>query len=300
MRIETLDRSYPVVRVMDSGADSARCHCRHLLEGEWRDVDVVCVRNPDHVRRLLPLAMDLKRRSSFTDCIDSFSLAGELYLVFLHAEGPSLDAQLQVHPWSTDERLTILRSLLARITLLDMPAPILNDVLKSENLLCDDALRISFRYALSGFSTYDRTGFDAAQQSLARLMARMLEKEPAAARCPEWKAFLSLLEQGGCPDALDVLRRFDRAREAVLSTIILEDTAPKGFFGRLKAWFARCLSKAGAFASLLLVVSALLLLIYSIMAAKPATGPSATQIGQIGTVTIETTAATQAPSGGGS
>lgn len=287
MEIQTLNREYIIVRVLDTNKDFTTAVCKAFEKDKWRLYTVISIKNPDIIYRIVPLFMEQRDNYKFSDYIECFTLQNELYLVFNFTEKPCLNQLLSEDEYSIDERLIIGKNLISRITLLNIPYPVMLEALAERNIVMDRTLNVSFNYFLENFEGYGSATFEKVQSMLGSIYRFLFKAELNRGLCPELNIFVEKLEKGAFADYIDIYRHYDRFYDEMLNILVTTDAQPQNPLFAVWEKLKRATSYIKPVLAGVLILAAIMYFIYSILNPPKATVKTDVNIQQIGTVSVE-------------
>jgi hypothetical protein len=284
MLIQTLNRRYSVILVLNTSNDADVCVCRDIWEDSGREYLLVAVKNPDLICRCAPFYTRQAGNRSFTDFIECFSRDGQFYIVFAYYAKPTLKAKLTDELYFLSERLDIGKNLLSQILLQNMPPNILYEALQDRNLLLDDALQVHFNYVLEEVASFALFSFDRVQMELARVFRFLLRQEIAGQSSDEIRSFVDDLEACAFTDYMSVYEAYDRIYDMLKALVENGEINPRSFLFRCWERIKRLARLMRPVLVGVVLVTALVFLVYSIANPAPKPGSPPPSIEAIGTV----------------
>lgn len=167
------------------------------------------------------------------DFIEYFSEAGKFCIVFSYSDMPLLIEQLNKGVFRLIERLQIGKNLLEKILLLDMPFPILSEILSENTITISENLEIEFRYLLHNFETYESINFYDVEEKLGFVMESLFQKELLDESSDELKNFISQLKEKKYHSLLELYKEYEILSENLKTQILAGKLKPKQFKFRI-------------------------------------------------------------------
>lgn len=286
MVIQTISHSYEILRVLRRMPDIETAICRTIDSGEQQML--VTLKDPQEIRHMLPYFTALRHNTAFTDFQDCFAQEGRAYLVFADKERLTLTQQLERNPYTLPERIAIMKSLLSRMTLQDMPPEVQNEALKPENLQVDNSLTVYFRYDLSEISSYDTMAPRAYQERLAWILHALFPYELEQQVCEALNQLEDGLARRKYPEYLTIYRLFDEASRFLLhhsaAGTLQPHSRPFRIWERIKSWVRFVKPVAAGLVLLLLILYLLYTVVHPTVSVRSELQPP---IHKIGTVSVE-------------
>ena len=286
MIIRTPEQRFTVLRVLQRTEEQEICLCQELGREPEEVSTLIRFRNPARSRHLLPMMIRQKENPAFEDFLGVFTQQEDLCVRFRYSEAPSLQSWLQRDTLSLMERLEIGANLLERAMLLNMPAPILSEVLREENITVDEAMRVRFNYFLTTVLTAGQTDLGFICGRLYHLMQLLFAAELKTRALPPLDELLTRLREASFESLVEIYGAYDLFRQAVENQISIKPAEPQTWLFRLWAAVKKLSRFIKPVLGGLVLVAAFCYLIYTLLApARPKGTPFF--IDQIGTVEIE-------------
>ncbi|MDO4540787.1 MAG: hypothetical protein Q4B48_06805 [Syntrophomonadaceae bacterium] len=285
MVIQTLERRYHIIQVLETTSTVEIMQCRELTEDKNELNTLIRLKSPAAMQAVIPLLVEQQSNQAFEDFVECFSQGGDFYLIFRYHPYPPLRRALRGERYMLVERLEIAKSLLSRMTLLNMPACIQLEALRERNLVVDDSLTVHFNYYLTQFPEYAHIDITWVQRALAENIELLFPEELKSQTEPRLNRFHEQLEAQAYRSYIEIYGEFDQIYYPM--KLLLEQTPeePQGFLFRLWAKIKAMARYAKPALFVAIVGVAFIYLIYTMTTpASPSTMGS--EIDQIGTVTI--------------
>ena len=218
MIIRNLSKQYRVIREWESDGEIAQYICRE--EEEQKDCriarqDLKSV-SGDEIR----FFMDQIHSQSFTDFLDFFTDAKNLYLVMVHNTGESLSKKLE-ESCSLKERMEIGKNLLEQMVLLDLPDYFFQAAMDSKLIVVSRSLEVRLEYDLKNLDCFRECTFLQGTEGLADIFRELYREELEIKAFPPMETMIYDLRDGKFQNLLEIYGRFqgiyrewaDRKRE---------------------------------------------------------------------------------------
>ncbi len=155
MGIQTIHGEYLIIKKAYSD-DSFEINLCKSEEDEKEEklYTVITLKNQEVIRNTIGMFSSLRQNHKFVDFVECFSRGSHLYIVFLYYEEVPLNFE-DIIDVPLMERFEIVKQLLSLIIILNIPAPIIYDVLSKENINFDPSGKIYFNYFLKGVDKYN-------------------------------------------------------------------------------------------------------------------------------------------------
>ncbi len=154
MLIQSLEQTFTVIQLLGSSDLSASYLCRDYAQQNPSDYLLVQVKEPELVRKMVPVFMEFTREGTFQDFAGSFPKDGSVYGVFHYSSYPTWSQKRERESCSLAERLEIGKNLLDKMLLYRMPLYFQRHVLTSDRVCVAPSLEIGFRYELQDIGFY--------------------------------------------------------------------------------------------------------------------------------------------------
>ena len=154
MLIQSLEQTFTVIQLLGSSDLSASYLCRDYAQQNPSDYLLVQVKEPELVRKMVPVFMEFTREGTFQDFAGSFPKDGSVYGVFHYSSYPTWAQKRERENCSLAERLEIGKNLLDKMLLYRMPLYFQRHVLTPDRVCVAPSLEIGFRYELQDIGFY--------------------------------------------------------------------------------------------------------------------------------------------------
>jgi hypothetical protein len=176
-----------------------------------------------------------------------------------------LSEYLKKFSYNTDERLEILRSLIEKTVMMNIPVSIQTDILLSESITVSESMRVDFRYNLTHMHDYASMDFRKFQKSMCSVVKKILEKEYNSNISGKLVKYCENLEKGVFSEYIELYSEYMDVYEEIKNNINQETLKKQSRW--LKIWekaksFLRMIKP---FAVCLVILLALIYLLYTVM-----------------------------------
>lgn len=284
MVIQTVKKEYRVLGYLKEERQQDIYLCE---DGEDRSQCLVIrLKRPETVAAAVEFLYGQSVHGAFADFKDCFVSEEALWSVFSYHEGqPFTEWLAKGHP-GMEERCEVVKGILERILLQDMPCYFAARCLELPNIYVNQGLQVSFQYGLAGVEISRSYTMQEVQQRLGEVARAVFQEELKKEVIQPIKGLLEDLGQLRYGDCLELYRAFLGARDQVLALPTQELEVPATWvfrvWGRVRKWF-QLLKRALAIAALL---AGALYLLWTIDDASQPAAP-AHVVDQIGTVKLE-------------
>ncbi len=148
MLIQSLEQTFTVIQLLSSSDLSVSYLCRDYAQQNPSDYLLVQVKEPELVKRIVPVFMEFTREDTFKDFAGSFPKDGSVYGVFHYSSFPTWAQKRERESCGLMERLEIAKNLLDKMLLYRMPLYFQRHVLTPDRVCVAPSLEIGFRYEL--------------------------------------------------------------------------------------------------------------------------------------------------------
>jgi len=234
---------------------------------------LLCVKSPEMIREVTPIVPTLAENERFTDFTEFFVSEGMLYVVFEYAyqtEAMQFDAVLG--GMYLKDRLTLCRSLLAKLFMQDVPYGVLCEVLLPENIIVPSASTVHFNYFLRRLSA-DANTKDKAMVMLSLLLRRIFAPEYGVAENEKLNTFVNAVGQNEYDSMQAVYAAFAAIYDDLLSMQDLTVAEKPTWWSLMLDFLFRLLTKLRPLLAVLIIGVGLYYLYVTLFASPPVTMP---------------------------
>lgn len=144
----------------------------------------------------------------FTDFVDYYTMPDLLYVFMKHQQQPTLQQKLDAENCSLPERLQLVKNILERLAILDMPLYFMGNILDSNHVLVSDGLDISFDYQLYDIADFANTTAEQVAEKMADLLALIFDKELQMKAMKQLRVLIQKLRQGRIAVKDEIIQEF--------------------------------------------------------------------------------------------
>lgn len=194
MIIKFLNRQYEVIQKIKT-TGYLDLYAAREINGAGEDTyTVVCIRDSELVKKLIPVTTKRNTSPAFHDLHDSFNMDGKYYIVFDYAKGRTLQQVLQENNCGLKERLILMKNILSQILMRNMPECFIYEVLRKDNIVVDEALGVRFQYFFTEVDYYWQVEEKHCLRRISELMQELFRKELTGKHSKELTDFCRNLE----------------------------------------------------------------------------------------------------------
>lgn len=283
MVIQSSAHTYVAIQKLDTGIMS-QFLCRRIAQGEDVQCRLAVVPN-EYAPELVPYLKEQQDGGTFTDLLDFFTDAGNLYIATAATSFPSLLSRLEGNGCGLPERMAVMRNLLETLILQGMDDFFCCAALEPSAIGVSDSLEIGFQYDLDEIASHEQWGNLMTQYRLSLIADALFEAELKTESLPEAREFTQRLKQGTFSNLLEIYQWFLPVAEIWLSGE-KKELKPMSFRFRMWEKIKGLAKKLVWLWKMFLIVLAAAYLVLSVKAFL--TEPAVSQhFKQIGTLTID-------------
>lgn len=284
MLIKNLDRCYEVIQKQKSTGILELYTARNLEETSQNIYTVICVKDRELARKLVPVTTKKNTSISFQDLRDSFNIEGKYYIVFRYAQGEPLQQALLANEYSLPERLLILKNIFSQLFLQNMPECFIYEVLRKDNIVVNQALEVRFRYFFTEVDYYWQVGEAHCLRRMSELALELFQKELTEKKDKELTEFVKNLTNQRFEDLWDCYEACNNLYEHLLEKSEREELKPGRIWWRAWEAFKKKLPVLKAFLAVLLILASFAFLLWNLP--NPAISEDGITFQQIGTLKL--------------
>ncbi|MEF9915810.1 MAG: hypothetical protein RR275_04880 [Lachnospiraceae bacterium] len=263
MIIQSVDREFEVIRKSYEDKNCCTYIAKDMADNESNlSYEITCVENRDILKNIVPIFLDMKQATSFEDFETCFSQDGKFFIVFRYFEGTQLVNALEDEHYTIQEKLILVKNLYQHIILLDMPMPILYEVLQEENLYITDSLDIQFNYHLSHINQFNELTLPLVHKRLVQLLRQIFKKEIKNKSVQEITEFIEDIEYGLYEYIVYEYKYYVEIFDLLYGRAELGELKPQTLIYKIIAFFVKIWPKLRNVLVLLVIVGALLYLLF--------------------------------------
>lgn len=283
MIVHTSKNSYLVIGYVDQEIKKELSLCENI-ESHRRYL-MVRFRDPDLIRSCVGFFYEQAENRDFTD-FEECAVDGEDLLVFFaYPKGQPLEKKLSAEYMGMEERLAIVKNILEKWILQDMPAYFAARSLRIGGIWVERSLAVTFLYDITGAERGMEFGMAEVSASLYNLLDRMFSEELKKETVPELKKFRKELQENIFSDYVQLYRRFQEVQTALMNLSEESLVMPKTWIFRVWDRVKKTIRPFKKLVAWMLLVAALVYMMWTI---RTSSNPAASMevLEQIGTLDI--------------
>lgn len=285
MLIPFLNKRYEVIRKVKTTDVLELYVARELTKTDQKLYTIVCINDCELARRLVLVTTKQNTSLAFKDLQESFNTDGKYYIVFLYADGETLQQALQKNAYNLKERLLLMKNIFGQILLLNMPECFIYEVLRKDSIVVEKGLEIRFNYFFTEVDYYWQVEEKNCLRRISALVQELFQKELTEKSSRELSEFSRNLEQERFADIWDCYEAYNDLYERLLWESTHQEIRPGRIWWR--AWEA-CKKKVPALKSMLAVLLILASGMYLLLhLPNPVLSEDGIRFQQIGTLEIQ-------------
>lgn len=149
----------------------------------------------------------MRENDKFIDFINCFSRNSYLYIMFSYYEENPIKFD-QVSSLPLLQRVEIAKQILELIVILDIPKPILYDVLSDENINLDSSGKISFNYFLKNMDRYNAIEEKSGIKRIASMFVKIFPEEITENTVDGFNSLVQQCENGTYKNIMSIYLEF--------------------------------------------------------------------------------------------
>lgn len=284
MLIKNLDRRYEVLEKQKNTGALELYIARDLDDPAQTPYRVVCVKDRELARKLVPVTTKKNTSISFQDLKDSFNLEGKYYIVFRYAEGETLQQALLARSYSLQERLLLLKNIFSQLFLQNMPDCFVYEVLRKDNIVVNQALEVRFHYFFTEVDYYWQVEEAHCLRRMSELALELFQKELTEKKDKELTEFVKNLTNQRYQDLWDCYEACNDLYEHLLEISGQKELRPGRIWWRAWEAFQKKLPALKAMLAVLLILASFGFLLWNLP--NPAISEDGIRFQQIGTLEL--------------
>lgn len=233
MFVETINRSFTVIRMLSSTNCCEISVCKDLTEEKNKTYLLVCLKDMDIIYKTITFFTSLKENTSFEDFVDCFSQNGYFYIVFDYKEKDLLYDKIKEKGFHLKERLEIAKNLLTEITLQNMPKYLQYEALSQNNLLLDDTLTVKFNYSLNEIDKFGILTTNKFEIRLVEVFELIFQNELEAKISVELENFITDLAERKYKSYIEIYKAFNEVYSLLINKMAEGSVEPQSFWFKL-------------------------------------------------------------------
>lgn len=283
MIIHTARNSYLMIGYIEQGIQSELCLCENIEN--YRKCLMVRIMDPDRIHDSVGFLYGQAGNRDFTDFEECMVEEENLLAVFAYPQGQILEEKLSGEYMGIAERLDVVKNILERFILQNIPAYFAARCLRPGGVWVQRNGEVSFLYDVAGVERGADFGMREVSAALCGLLERLFSVELKNETVPDLKEFLKELEEDSFLDYMELYRRFQEIKQAILELPQETLSMPKTWIFRVWDRVKRSLKPLKKLFALVLFIVALAYMVWTIQtASQPAA--SMDLFDQIGTLDI--------------
>lgn len=283
MIIHTAKNSYLIIGYIKKETQSELCLCENT-ENHRRCL-MIRIMDLDLIYGSAGFLYEQAGNRNFTDFEECTVDEQDLLAIFTYPQGQILEEKLSGEYTGIAERLDIVRNILERFILQNVPAYFAARCMRPGGVWIKRSGEVSFLYDVTGAERGTDFGIREVSAALCSLQERLFSEELKRETVPELKKFLMELQEDSFSDYMELYRRFQEVRQALLELSQETLTMPKTWifraWDRVKSFF-KPVKKLAA------VVLLVVVLVYMMWTIQTASQPAVSMdlLEKIGTLDI--------------
>lgn len=284
MIIQTVKKAYLVIGYLEQDGQKEVCLCENTVDHSR--CLIIRIKDQQLIFAAVEFLYEQVANEAFVDFQDCFVSGESLLLVFSSFEGQELEQKLVSEYSSLEERLEIIKKVLERIILLDMPCYFASHCLELKQVFVNRSLDVSFRYEIADLAQSRIYSMKEVQSRLRELTEFVFKEELKKEVVRPMADFLDMLEKSRCDGYLELYRGFLHTREQVLALSKQELETPKTWIFRMWERIRKLFKPLKKIIVIGVLAAGLFYMLWTIdHASKPAS--SAKVVEQIGTLKLQ-------------
>lgn len=264
MIIRNLTKKYMVTQEYLGNEDVRQYICYELDVPEKSQYCAVCQKLSSVRGEEIRFLMEELKNENFSDLTDFFINDDCLYVLLKHHVGNDLGHKIASEKCSLDERLEIIKNLLEKILILNMPVYFFASAMDVSRIIITKSNEVYFTYDCRNIVEFDSVQFQNGAKALANVIKFVFAYELKERSMPELETFVYNLGNNGMTKYLEIYEKYWQVYQIYFG-IKQEDLEPRSL--KFKIW--DIIKKVGSFIKKLIQPALLMLaigyLIVSIM-----------------------------------
>ena len=264
MIIRNLTKKYMVTQEYLGNENVRQYICYELDEPEKSQYCAVCQKISSVRGEEIRFLMEEMKNENFSDLSDFFINDNCLYVLLKHHVGDELGHKIVSEKFSLDERLEIIKNLLEKILILNMPVYFFASAMDVSRIIISKGNEVNFTYDCRNMIEFDTVQFQNGAEALADVIKFVFTYELKERSMPELETFVYNLGHNGMTKYLEIYEKYWQVYQIYFG-IKQENLEPRSF--KFKVW--DFIKKVGSFIKKLIQPALLMLavgyLVVSIM-----------------------------------
>lgn len=225
MGIQTIHGEYSIIKKVYSDDSFEINLCKSEEdEEEGKLYTVITLKNQEVIRNTIGIFSSLRQNHEFVDFKECFSRESYLYIVFLYYEEAPLNFE-DIGDKPVMERVEIVKQLLSLIVILNIPSPIVYDVLSKENINFDASGKVYFNYFLKRVDKYNDFRNNDCLRRIGFIITNVFSEELQDNRVEGLNEFVERCKNGQYENVMKVYSDYVNLHESfVRSLSIVKET----------------------------------------------------------------------------
>lgn len=207
--------------------------CKSCEEKKGQLYTLIKLNDIRYVEALIHFFQQEVSKAKLKDYVEQFTFEGNIYFVFRYSNENLLLDKLDAERCSFEERLVIVKNILERMLLLDMPPALQCDCLALSQITVAGSLDIGFNYEFNLIDKFQELNVADVGRSLIQVLSVLFEKELKRESCPEIKELQEWLRKGNYEDYAGIFYEYMRNYELLLNQPEAEVEKSQTFLFRL-------------------------------------------------------------------
>ena len=283
MIIHTARNSYLIIGYIKKETQSELCLCENTEN--YRRCLVIRIMDLDLIYGSAGFLYEQAGNRTFTDFEECTVYKEDLLAVFAYPQGQVMEEKLSGEYTGIAERLDVVRNILEKFILQNIPAYFAARCLRPGGVWIKRSGEVSFLYDVTGAERGADFSMREVSAALCSLLERLFSEELRKETVPDLKKFLKELQEDSFSDYMELYRRFQEIRQALLElpqeTFVIPKTWIFRGWDRIKSFF-KPVKKLAA------VVLLVVVLVYMMWTIQTASQPAVSMdlLDYIGTLDI--------------
>lgn len=187
------NQKYLVIKELSNGVDTKRFLLKK--EGENKFYNVTRQNHDTVSGEEVKFLLEQTKNESFVDFFDYVTKPDYLYVFMRYDQHDTLEGKMANENCKLVERLEIIRKVIEKIIILNMPIYFLNTIMQRDRIFVSRELDITFDYDLRDLAHFDKVTRAQVSGRLAELLKFVFKKEIELKAIDEMEALIRVLEE---------------------------------------------------------------------------------------------------------
>ncbi|MFI3227516.1 MAG: hypothetical protein R3Y09_08915 [Clostridia bacterium] len=202
------DKEYLIVREVSNDDNSSQYVLKNSTE---EGLFKVLVRKKESFNgNLIKFLTNQMKNKAFTDFVDYMTDYNNLYVFVKYNDCQNLEQKLKQEVCTLSERLSIAKSIIEKIIILDIPAYFAYSSLEMQNILVAKNMDIHFDYDMREIENAHLVKEGQCVVKLAKILQNLFKKELEDEIMPEMQTLIYNMQYGEISEVSKVFERFYR------------------------------------------------------------------------------------------